>query len=190
VDKRRTKRDKEKRKKPDRDLQPGSDCIKSPDGIGEPIQISSLETPQEPHWRDLAVDQCSDLLVVANRLKGALGRSTRSNEIRRGLQVPEACIRIGCFSRLRRSGRCNHLVLGTRFASSLLARLLSIRRSTKRLADQRWINLVALRSQFLDDLRSLQGRIARCEISHNLRGARRTLGSFFQNVSPNKVNGK
>jgi hypothetical protein len=80
-----TKRHQEKRKKPDRELQPGSDCIKRPDGVGEPIQISSLEPPQELHWLDLAVDQCSDLLVVANRLKGALCRSARSNEIRGGL---------------------------------------------------------------------------------------------------------
>ena len=152
----------------------------------ESLENSSLESQQELHRLDLAVDQCSDLLVVANRLKRALSRPAGSNEIRGGLEAPEACIGIGCFRRLRRFGRCYYLVLATRFASSLLTRLLSIRRSAKRLADQRWINLVALRSQFLDDLRSLQGRVTRCEISHNLRGARRTLRSFFQNVSPKK----
>lgn len=187
--KRWTKRDKVKRKKPDRELQSGSHGIKRPDGVGEPIQISTLEPPQELHRLDLAVDQCSDLLVVANRLKGALCRSARSNELRGGLEVPETCIRRGCFRRLRRSGRCNYLVLCTWFASSPLAGLF-IRRPTKRLADQRRINLMALCSQFSDDLRSLQGRIIRREVSHNLGGACRTLGPFFQNVSPNKVNGK
>ena len=152
----------------------------------ESLENSSLESQQELQRLDLAVDQCSDLLVVANCLEGTLGRSARSNEIRCGLEVPEACIRIGCFGRLRSFGRCNYLVLATRLASSPLARLLSIRRSAKRLADQRWINLMALRSQFLNDLRSFQGRVARCEISHDLRGAGRTLGSFFQNVSPKR----